>query len=703
MITLREQNRKLSNNHNHRLKIESDLRKRIEQLEDTLKQCEDKEPENQLTVVNEDLRNRVDELEFELNKSRLNERRLADDLDRINSEFNEMRKKSNTSSTSTLHHQTNSDSIRNSTSDQHHHQNQLGNSTNSSTNSNAIDGELTGKFILANSSITQHTSDTEMLVSNQAKAIQELELKLAEQLELATNRLKELENLTEQHTEAILTIDRLKSDAKCIPKEVILESSEYKTLQSHFSVLYNEATQLKTQLVESRALIVEMKTTHARHIERMEHEEIKVIRDLRTKINELTGNYHEYKNKFNNLQLDHEELKKTHEQTLKLDLELKRSVQGYKVQVQQKNNDIGRLKRLLEEAKRERHHNDSKSASHATNNGDNLNNSVTNHSTSTNTTNSPSKPQSNKSSSSSNAPTNAVAGVKLEPTTNNSVSNNHSPPHKKILELKEVIHQLQRQLEKTKGEEEALMQDLDVTGQAYEDVQDQNSRLLEQLEEKDDANFKLMSEHLKANAFKNHLNEEKQQMEEHREELMKRIAAQNIAEKNLSEKIKLLQENMSTLEKELEIRNNINDAYKQEKLELNQQLAELKLEKDKVMNHLEQIQRILNERTSTLTHESFKNKRLIEELESLKKKYERANKLQSATTPDEVLMEEIREYKEQLTCPSCKTKPKDAVLTKCFHVFCFDCLKTRVDTRQRKCPKCNAQFGANDFHRLYLA
>lgn len=65
-------------------------------------------------------------------------------------------------------------------------------------------------------------------------------------------------------------------------------------------------------------------------------------------------------------------------------------------------------------------------------------------------------------------------------------------------------------------------------------------------------------------------------------------------------------------------------------------------------------------------------------------------------------MEEIREYKEQLTCPSCKVKKKDAVLTKCFHVFCLECLKTRYETRQRKCPKCNATFGANDYHRIYL-
>ena len=43
-------------------------------------------------------------------------------------------------------------------------------------------------------------------------------------------------------------------------------------------------------------------------------------------------------------------------------------------------------------------------------------------------------------------------------------------------------------------EEEALLSEMDVTGQAFEDMQEMNTRLLQQLREKDDANFKLMGE-----------------------------------------------------------------------------------------------------------------------------------------------------------------------------------------------------------------
>ncbi|WP_411023711.1 hypothetical protein [Salmonella sp. s51228] len=49
-----------------------------------------------------------------------------------------------------------------------------------------------------------------------------------------------------------------------------------------------------------------------------------------------------------------------------------------------------------------------------------------------------------------------------------------------------------------------------------------------------------------------------------------------------------------------------------------------------------------------------------------------------------------------------QSRKKDHVLTKCFHVFCGDCIKTRYETRQRKCPKCNANFGISDWHKIYL-
>ena len=58
---------------------------------------------------------------------------------------------------------------------------------------------------------------------------------------------------------------------------------------------------------------------------------------------------------------------------------------------------------------------------------------------------------------------------------------------------------LGRQAVTLKQDEEALTREMDITGEAFEDLQEQNARLIKQLREKDDANFKLMSERIKLN------------------------------------------------------------------------------------------------------------------------------------------------------------------------------------------------------------
>lgn len=49
-----------------------------------------------------------------------------------------------------------------------------------------------------------------------------------------------------------------------------------------------------------------------------------------------------------------------------------------------------------------------------------------------------------------------------------------------------------------KQEEEALLNEIELTGQAYDEMQEQNDRLLQQLSSKDDANFKLITDRINA-------------------------------------------------------------------------------------------------------------------------------------------------------------------------------------------------------------
>lgn len=92
--------------------------------------------------------------------------------------------------------------------------------------------------------------------------------------------------------------------------------------------------------------------------------------------------------------------------------------------------------------------------------------------------------------------------------------------------------------------------------------------------------------------------------------------------------------------------------------------------------------------------------RLKEDNDLLEKKYNALKRRQqSGNTEAE---EELQLYKKLLKCNSCHVREKNAVLTKCMHVFCRTCLEERVETRQRKCPNCGEAFSATDIRNIYL-
>ncbi|XP_070794650.1 E3 ubiquitin-protein ligase BRE1A isoform X2 [Pituophis catenifer annectens] len=273
---------------------------------------------------------------------------------------------------------------------------------------------------------------------------------------------------------------------------------------------------------------------------------------------------------------------------------------------------------------------------------------------------------------------------------------------RKIRAVEEQIEYLQKKLAMAKQEEEALLSEMDVTGQAFEDMQEQNIRLMQQLREKDDANFKLMSERIKSNQIHKLLKEEKEELADQVLTLKTQVDAQLQVVRKLEEKEHLLQNNIGTGEKELGLRTQALEMNKRKAMDAAQLADDLRAQLELAQKKLHDFQDEIVENSVTKEKDMFNFKRAQEDISRLRRKLETTKKPDMIPNCDEILMEEIKDYKARLTCPCCNMRKKDAVLTKCFHVFCFECVKTRYDTRQRKCPKCNAAFGANDFHRIYI-
>ncbi|KAJ8980917.1 hypothetical protein NQ317_011558, partial [Molorchus minor] len=658
--------------------------------------------------------------------------------------------------------------------------------------------------------------------------LEDLTKEIEELKELSNNRLQELDKLHQTHRETLKEVEKLKMDIRQLPESVIVETTEYKCLQSQFSVLYNESMQLKTQLDEARQQVQTSKNAHLRNIEMMEGEELIAQKKLRQEVMQLEDFLAQLRKEYEMLRIEFEQNLAANEQTGPINREmrhlitslqnntqqLKGEVHRYKRKYKETNAEVPKLRKEIEELQAKLAHaqgssqdskehikkeeikeedtsnseggaqvkeeqvmmtvkkeeDDSEQAGEWEDGKDQATGSGSSPSAKKDgikqdktvikkevtvktekTTGKPKKPRKPRLLKASWKALNEQKEMKLlldmykgvskeqrdkvqlmaaekklrtdledlRQTLKKMQDNKRDDKRKlaedealkKIKQLEEQKYELQKQVANQKPidgnwgghnvlhqmrpfvgshEEEALLNEMEVTGQAFEDMQEQNSRLIQQLREKDDANFKLMSERIKSNQLHKLAREEKDVLKEQVSTLTTQVESANLVVRKLEDKERILQNTLSTVEKELALRQQAMEMHKRKAIESAQSAADLKLHLEKYHSQMKEAQQVVAEKTSSLEAEAYKTKRLQEEIAQLKRKAERMKKMELAgTTLDEVMMEEIREYKETLTCPSCKVKRKDAVLSKCFHVFCYDCLKTRYETRQRKCPKCN--------------
>ncbi|XP_019635395.1 PREDICTED: E3 ubiquitin-protein ligase BRE1B-like isoform X5 [Branchiostoma belcheri] len=592
-----------------------------------------------------------------------------------------------------------------------------------------------------------------------------LKADLDEQRELANNRLAELEKLQQEHQVLLKETEKLKMDLKNLPDNVISETSEYKSLQSQYSVLYNESVQLKQALDEARVLLKTTKNTHLRQIEQMESDELSCQKKLRTEVIQLEDSLAQVRKEYEMLRIEFEQNLAANEQAGPINRELRHLITSLQNHNQQLKGEVARYKRKLREAQTEiqKLKSETPGTSHSgeaqqreaappveqpavkkeeevkvkeeevkkeepekEKKGDKKSDSEMIKQLKTDLK----KSQENQKEMKllldmyKGAPKEQRDKVQLmaaekkaraeveelkqriksmeEKERQESKKLADEEALKKLKAAEEKMQELQKSLAATKQEEDALLSEMEVTGQAFEDMQEQNVRLLQQLREKDDANFKLMSERIKSNQIHKLLREEKDVLADQVMTLQTQVDAQNQVVRKLEEKERILQNTLATLEKEVNMRAQAMEMHKRKAVESSQLANDLKFHQDDIQRQATHLEELIKEKSAAVEKEQFKHRRTQEECSSLRRKLDRQKKYDFFENADEVLMEEIKTYKQKLTCPCCNTRKKDAVLTKCFHVFCFECVKTRYDTRQRKCPKCNAAFGVNDFHRLYM-
>ncbi|XP_071736096.1 E3 ubiquitin-protein ligase BRE1-like 1 [Rutidosis leptorrhynchoides] len=279
----------------------------------------------------------------------------------------------------------------------------------------------------------------------------------------------------------------------------------------------------------------------------------------------------------------------------------------------------------------------------------------------------------------------------------------------KIADLRQKLETSKREssslsdvLKAKHDENEAYLSEIETIGQAYDDIQTQNQQLLQQITERDDYNIKLLLEGVSARQLQDSLILDKQTVE--------RKIQQGNALKHFCEiKSDRIEDQLKSCSDQVQKLSETR-AQKMVALENTQRrLQDIRRTSEQLTDSLDVSQsKVDGSRTSLMNlqiqfeKERFDKKRVEEELEASRRKHTRLTSHLDGSSVVEKLQQELKEYNEILKCSVCLDRPKEVVITKCYHLFCNNCVQKIIESRHRKCPLCAASFGANDVKPVYI-
>lgn len=134
-----------------------------------------------------------------------------------------------------------------------------------------------------------------------------------------------------------------------LPESIIIETTEYKILQSQFSVLYNESMQINTMLDEARAQLAKSQNEYRRYIEVLESNELEEQKKLRNELIQKQYILDQTRKEFENLRNKYEQNLAANEQTAPINREMRQLITSLQNRNGQFKKEIQRYKRKYKE------------------------------------------------------------------------------------------------------------------------------------------------------------------------------------------------------------------------------------------------------------------------------------------------------------------------------------------------------------------
>eukprot|EP01107_Rhizomastix_libera_P012120 TRINITY_DN2_c4_g1_i1.p1 TRINITY_DN2_c4_g1~~TRINITY_DN2_c4_g1_i1.p1 ORF type:complete len:799 (-),score=368.50 TRINITY_DN2_c4_g1_i1:155-2551(-) len=252
--------------------------------------------------------------------------------------------------------------------------------------------------------------------------------------------------------------------------------------------------------------------------------------------------------------------------------------------------------------------------------------------------------------------------------------------------------ELKKQLESQRQQTNILESGMTSMEDAFSQLETQNIGLISKLREKEDEIVQIAKEKLNIEQL---IQKAKIDLSDSERKLASSIELYNSIKSSFEAKEKALslasQDNANFSIKLREFEN--------EKEEITSKLRTAEQEKECQKKLAEDYLDKLSKLEVELNKTKDELKRALSECEKFRNKLENGS---AESTEIQELKEEVKAYQLKVRCQCCNDREKDTVISRCWHVFCSECVKESLRLRTRKCPGCMKHFGESDVHRVYM-
>ncbi|UZJ56597.1 hypothetical protein CBS101457_005917 [Exobasidium rhododendri] len=281
----------------------------------------------------------------------------------------------------------------------------------------------------------------------------------------------------------------------------------------------------------------------------------------------------------------------------------------------------------------------------------------------------------------------------------------------RVLRQGEEISTLRRELATSQESTNALCDELDKIGEAYNQSQKVATERVADVGRTEEQLTRLAKEKSKADTKYYAAMRLKDALETEKKVLARNLDNRSKVIDNYKEVESALRKELQQAESEVSQFRTLIDAQNCEVISRDQEVQRQSMASQRAARAQAEAEEMCKRRNAEFADESRVRQEMQEKSDKLQRELDRCKK-QLATSvglsssskkkgmgDDDVQIEYLNSL---LRCSACKDRYRDRIITRCLHTFCQECVDARIQTRQRKCPHCGLGFSVSDVQTLYL-